>query len=115
MLENVVVKYYDGFVKVVEQLSMNAEEQIEKLRGTMVTDEIASDYTEIGMFYAKELLHNNWITYEQYYLAECVESKLEQMTQKKELWNNNALLYALEWEECRKKARELLHTLTKQM
>ena len=47
-----VMQLYDNFVESVRQLSMSAKEQILKLEGTAVTDEIASDFSEIGMLYA---------------------------------------------------------------
>ena len=47
----------------------------------------------------------------QFSLVQDIEEKLNQMTQKKELWNNDALLSSIEWENCRKKGKDLLGTL----
>ena len=109
-----VIQSYDGFVKILQQLSMSAESQICKLKGTAVADELASDFSEIGMLYAKNLLRYGWITEEQYELSQEIDELLEQMTQKKELWNDSALLCSVEWENCRKKGIELLQTLETQ-
>ena len=61
-----IVQCYDRFVDIVKEISMNAKEQIIKLKGTIIADELASDCSEIGMMYAKELLENEWLTQEQY-------------------------------------------------
>lgn len=106
-----IVQWYDRFTEIARQLSMNADEQLQKLNGTVVTDEIASDYTEIGMLYSQKLLRHGWITQEQFCLAEDIENMLEQMTQKRELWNDDALSSSTEWENCRNKGRVLLKTL----
>ncbi len=106
-----IMQKYNIFVEVVRQISMSPKEQIDKLKGTVVTDEIANDFSEIGMPYALDLLLCGWITQEQFELAQGIEEKLEQMTQKKELWNNDALLSSIEWENCRKKGKDLLGTL----
>lgn len=50
-----IMQWYDRFIEVVRQLSMNADEQLQKLRGTVVTDEIATVFTEIGLPYAQKL------------------------------------------------------------
>ena len=106
-----VVQWYESFVDIVRQLSLNAEDQIQKLKGTVVTDEISSDFSEIGMPYAKKLLSYGWITQEQFNHAQKIEKMIEQMTQKKELWNDDALLNSDEWNNCRKSGRALLQTL----
>lgn len=106
-----IMQWYDNFTEIVRQLSMSAEEQIQKLKGTVVTDEIASDYSEIGMQYAQKLLSYGWITQEQFNIAQGIEKKLEEMTRKKELWNDDALSSAAEWDNCRKSGKKLLQTL----
>lgn len=55
-------------------------------KGTVVTDEIANDFSKIGIPYARDLFLGGWITQEQFELAQGIEEKLEQMTQKKESW-----------------------------
>ena len=49
-----IMQCYDRFIDIVKQMSMTATEQIAKLKGTVVADELASDFSEIGMMYAKE-------------------------------------------------------------
>lgn len=106
-----VMLLYDNFVEIVRQLSMSAKEQIMKLEGMGVTDEIASDFSEIGMLYAQKLLSCGWITQEQFDFAQEIEEKLKEMSQKKELWNNDALSNSVEWNDCRKRGMNLLQTL----
>lgn len=106
-----IMQWYDRFTEIVRQLSMDADEQLQKLNGTVVTDEIALDYSEIGMLYAQKLLSHGWITQEQFSLAEDIEKMLEQMTQKRDLWNDDALSSSTEWDNCRKRGRILLETL----
>ena len=59
-----IVQCYDRFVDIVKEISMNAKEQIIKLKGTIIADELASDFSEIGIMYAKELLENEWLRLE---------------------------------------------------
>lgn len=106
-----IIQCYDRFIDIVKQISMNAEEQIIKLKGTVVTDELASDFSEIGMMYAEELLENEWITQEQFMLAKSIDEMLDIMSRRKELWTEEALLNAKEWEECRKMGNLLLAML----
>ena len=37
-----IVQCYDRFVDIVKEISMNAKEQIIKLKGTIIADELAS-------------------------------------------------------------------------
>lgn len=106
-----IMQCYDRFIDIVKQMSMTATEQIAKLKGTVVTDELANDFSEIGMMYAKELLENEWISQEQYIIAKSIDELLISMSKKNELWTEDALLNAEEWEECRKKGGLLLETL----
>ena len=87
---------------------MNANGQIVKLKGTIVADELTNDFSEIGMMYAKELLENEWITQEQYTIAKTIDEMLVNMSKRKELWSEEALFNAEEWDECRKKGNLLL-------
>ena len=43
-----LMQCYDRFVDIVKQISMNANEQIVKLKGTIVADELAVSYTHLG-------------------------------------------------------------------
>ena len=106
-----IMQCYDRFIDIVKQMSMTATEQIAKLKGTVVADELASDFSEIGMMYAKELLESEWISQEQYIIAKSIDEMLIGMSKKNELWTEDALLNAEEWEECRKKGGLLLETL----
>ena len=74
----------------------------------IVADELANDFSEIGMMYAKELLENEWITQEQYTIAKTIDEMLVNMSKRKELWSEEALFNAEEWDECRKKGNLLL-------
>lgn len=106
-----IMQCYDRFTDIVKQISMTATEQIAKLKGTVVADELASDFSEIGMMYAKELLESEWISQEQYIIAKSIDEMLICMFRKNELWTEDALLNAEEWEECRRKGGLLLETL----
>lgn len=106
-----IMQYYDRFIDIVKQMSMTATEQIAQLEGTVVADELANDFSEIGMMYAKELLESEWITQEQYIMAKSIDDILISMSKKIELWTEDALLNAEEWEECRKRGGLLLETL----
>ena len=86
-----LMQCYDRFVDIVKQISMNANGQIVKLKGTIVADELANDFSEIGMMYAKELLENEWITQEQYTIAKTIDEMLVNMSKRKELWSEEAL------------------------
>lgn len=106
-----IMQWYKMFLENVEQVALSYEEQIEKLKGTVVYDEIATDFSEIGLFYAKKLLTCDWITKEQYSLAQSIDIKFDEMSLKQELWSDEALSEAVEWEECREIAKALLLTL----
>ena len=106
-----IMQYYDRFIDILKQMSMNAEEQIFKLKGTVIADELASDFSEIGIMYAKKLLENEWITKEQYMLIKSIDAMLTDMSKRKELWTEEALINSEEWEKCRKKGNILLKML----
>ncbi len=99
-----VMQYYERFIDILKQMSMDANKQIAILQGTVVADELASDFSDIGMLYAKKLLESGWITKEQYIMAESIDRMLDEMSSKKELWTEEALFYAGEWKICRKQA-----------
>lgn len=65
-------------------------------------DEIALYFSDTGMPYAQELLEYGWITQEQFDMAQNIDKKLDEMSQKKELWNDAALISSIEWDTCRK-------------
>lgn len=103
-----VMQYYERFIDILKQMSMDANKQIAILQRTVVADELASDFSDIGMLYAKKLLESGWITIEQYIMAESIDRMLDEMSSKKELWTEEALFYAGEWKICRKQAGLLL-------
>ncbi|WP_245249881.1 hypothetical protein [Vagococcus allomyrinae] len=90
---------------------MPADVQIEKWQGFAVADEIASDFSDIALKYAKELLENEWLTLTQYRLFLEIDKRLAGMSKQKDLWSVEALRSADDWEECRAKGRELLKAL----
>ena len=110
-----LMQCYDRFVDIVKQISMNANGQIVKLKGTIVADELANDFSEIGMMYAKELLENEWITQEQYTIAKTIDEMLVNMSKRKELWSEEALFNAEEWEECPYGSQPANYWVTKTM
>lgn len=78
------------------------------MQGTVVADEIASDFSDIGMLDVKRLLENGWMNKEQYIIAKSIDRMLDKMSCRKDLWTEEALLYAEEWKSCRKQASLLL-------
>ena len=96
-----VMQYYERFIDILKQMSMDANKQITILQGTVVADELASGFSDIGMLYATKLLESGWITKEQYIMAESIDRMLDEMSSKKELWTEEALFYAGEWKICR--------------
>lgn len=91
-----VMQSYDRFIEIVKQMAMDAKEQTTKLKGTVVADELASDFSEIGMMYA---------------IVKSIDEMLISMSKRNELWTEEALLNAEEWNDCRKKSRLLLQIL----
>lgn len=89
-----IMQIYDRFIEIVKELSMDSKEQLHKLKGFVVTDEIANDFCEIGMIYAKELVKNEWITIEQFEMAKAIDNEFSIMSKQKELWSDDALLNA---------------------
>lgn len=105
------MQWYDGLLESVRQVAMSPEEQTAKLSGFVVTDEIASDFSDLGMEYAKKLLACEWITQAHFELAERIDQTLEEMSRNKELWEEEALFLREEWDACRKMGRTLLEML----
>lgn len=52
-------------IENLEEFSMPAKQQMEKLKDFVVTDELASDFSDIALQYAKILFDNGWLTKEQ--------------------------------------------------
>lgn len=99
---------YERFLQILRQMSMDAKEQINLLKGTVVADELANDFSEIAMMCAEELLENEWLTREQFMLAKSIDEMLDVMSERKELWTEEALRDAEEWKKCREKGKLLL-------
>ena len=55
---NKIIHIYDRFIEILEEFFMPPQEQIKKLQGTVVADELATDFSDIGFTYA-ELLKEN--------------------------------------------------------
>ncbi|MEI1230761.1 hypothetical protein [Enterococcus mundtii] len=102
---------YDRVIENLREFSMPSEEQIKKLKGFSVADEIASDFSDITLNYAKELFENDWITDEQYQLFLAIDKKLDDMSKDKSLWSEEVLREANEWKKCREAGAELLTNL----
>ncbi|MEI5993264.1 hypothetical protein [Candidatus Enterococcus mansonii] len=102
---------YNRVVENLQEFSMPAEEQIKKLKGFPVADEIASDFSDITLNYAKELFENDWITLVQYQKFLVIDEKLNDMSKDKSLWCEEALRNANEWKKCREAGTELLISL----
>ena len=90
---------------------MSPENQIKQLKGFSVADELASDFSDITLNYAKKLFENAWITTKQYEQFLSIDEKLEDMSKNKALWCEEALKDASEWNKCRKAGTKLLASL----
>lgn len=102
------------FSRVIENLYefiAPADKQIERLKGTVVADEIASDFSDISLKYVNILFENEWITEEQYQDFLEIDKKLDEMSDNKNLWDEDALKNAEEWKECRTMGIRLLKSL----
>lgn len=102
------------FSRVIENLyefTAPADKQIERLKGTVVADEIASDFSDISLKYVNILFENEWITEEQYQDFLEIDKKLDEMSGNKNLWDEDALKNAEEWKECRTMGIRLLKSL----
>lgn len=102
------------FTRVIENLyefTAPADKQIERLKGTVVADEIASDFSDISLKYVNILFENEWITEEQYQDFLEIDKKLDEMSDNKNLWDEDSLENAEEWKECRKMGLKLLESL----
>ncbi len=107
-----IMQIYYSFIEILEELSMPPQEQIKKLQGTVVADELATDFSDIGFAYAEILKENHWINQEQFHIAEEINNMLDKMSEDTNLWYEKALLYSKEWDYCRQNGKELLDTLS---
>ena len=90
---------------------MPPQEQIKILHGTVVADELATDFSDIAFRYAEILKENQWINLEQFHRIEEINNMLDEMSEHSDLWNEKALIHSMEWKDCRKKGKILLETL----
>ncbi|ECB9706057.1 hypothetical protein FL866_13740 [Listeria monocytogenes] len=97
-------------IENLEEFSMPAKQQMEKLKDFVVTDELASDFSDIALQYAKILFDNGWLTKEQLDMFLVVDKKLEGMSNNEDLWSDEALETCIEWAECREQGKEILKT-----
>ncbi|EAE6827768.1 hypothetical protein ACII2S_000455 [Listeria monocytogenes] len=97
-------------IENLEEFSMPAKQQMEKLKDFVVTDELASDFSDIALQYAKILFDNGWLTKEQLDMFLVVDKKLEGMSNNEDLWSDEALETSIEWAECKEKGKEILKT-----
>ncbi|HAA6520658.1 TPA: hypothetical protein IQC35_000522 [Listeria monocytogenes] len=97
-------------IENLEEFSMPAKQQMEKLKDFVVTDELASDFSDIALQYAKILFDNGWLTKEQLDMFLVVDKKLEGMSNNEDLWSDKALETSIEWAECREQGKEILKT-----
>ncbi|EAC3045561.1 hypothetical protein [Listeria monocytogenes] len=97
-------------IENLEEFSMPAKQQMEKLKDFVVTDELASDFSDIALQYAKILFDNGWLTKEQLDMFLVVDKKLEGMSNNEDLWSDEALETSIEWAECRERGKEILKT-----
>ncbi len=105
-------QYYNLLIETLEQLGKPANMQIQKLKGTDVTDELALDFCNIGMPAAKKLHEISWITQEQLRSLSLLYTTLNDMSKNATLWTENALHTSAEWAECRDPARDILKHIT---
>ncbi|ECB9833012.1 hypothetical protein FL876_12360 [Listeria monocytogenes] len=97
-------------IENLEEFSMPAKQQMEKLKDFVVTDELASDFSDIALQYAKILFDNGWLTKEQLDMFLVVDKKLEGMSNNEDLWSDEALETSIEWAECREQGKEIMKT-----
>ncbi|MBQ8117135.1 MAG: hypothetical protein IJ147_03660 [Lachnospiraceae bacterium] len=106
-----IMQIYDRFVEILKEFSMPPQEQIKVLHGTVVADELATDFSEIALPYAKILVENQWINKDHFLIVKEINQKLDEMSECSELWDKEAVMYSKEWEECRKKGELLLRAM----
>lgn len=106
-----LLNLFNRVVKNLYDFTAPADKQIERLKGFVVADEVASDFSDISMMYVKILFENEWITGEQYQDFLEIDKKLDEMSDNKNLWDEDALKNAEEWKECRTMGIRLLKSL----
>lgn len=102
---------YSRMVDSIEILAAEANEQIMKLKGCVVTDEIALSFHDEVRLSSEILLEHGKITEQQYKKILEIDNKFDKMSDNKDLWTNEQLRISGIWEECRQKGRALLREL----
>jgi hypothetical protein len=106
-----LIAIHDLLIKNLQIFSSSFKIQKEKYKHAVLSDELASDFSDIDMERMKILFENGWITEEQLNLGKKINSFLEEMNKDKSLWTDEAVRKSLEWEKCRKMGLELLESL----
>lgn len=96
-----LMQLYTNAMEIIDQLAMDSEQQIERLKDTAITDEIALDFCESAKCYIEILLKNSWINQDCYNLTLKIAGKFDEMSKDELLWTEDALKENQEWEECR--------------
>ncbi|EGC1331320.1 hypothetical protein LXL06_000909 [Listeria monocytogenes] len=97
-------------IENLEEFSMPAKQQMEKLKGFVLTDELVSDFSDIALQYAKILFDHGWLTKEQLDMFLIVDKKLEGMSNNEDFWSDEALETSIEWAEFSKQGKAILKT-----
>lgn len=91
-----LIAIHDLLIKNLQLFSSNFKIQKEKYKHAALSDELASDFSNIDMERMKILFENGWITEEQLNLGETINSFLEEMNKDKSLWTDEAVKKSLE-------------------
>lgn len=105
---------YSRMLESIEILSLNANEQINTLKGCVVSDEVALSFHDDVGIWAKVLIDNRIINKKQYEKILEIDNKFDKMSDNKDLWTNEQLKSSDIWEECRNMGKELLDSLKKE-
>jgi len=106
-----LVAIHDLLIKNLQLFSSSFKIQKEKYKHAVLSDELASDFSDVDLERMKILFENGWITEEQLKLGERIDSFLDEMNKDKSLWTDEAVKKSLEWEQCREMGLELLASL----
>ncbi|EOL43045.1 hypothetical protein [Enterococcus phoeniculicola] len=106
-----LIAIHDLLIKNLQIFSSSFKIQKEKYKHAVLSDELASDFSDIDIERMKILFENGWITEEQLNLGEKINAFLEEMNKDKSLWTDEAVKKSLEWEKCREMGLELLESL----
>lgn len=102
---------HDLLVKNLQLFSSSFENQKEKYKYAVLSDELASDFSDIDLVRLRILFENGWVTKEQLMLGKRIDTFLEEMNKDKSLWTDEAVKNSLKWEQCREMGAELLASM----